>query len=580
MGNLLRACAALVLVLAASVAAAQPFTQAFMTAPAPGSTLSGSVVQFKWAPIGRAHHYELIIGTSPGNDEFVRRSLTQAGSYTAQYLPTDGSKVYVRLTTSFNGTSAYEDYVYTAMDSLSKASMTAPAPDSTLSGSAVQFSWDPVKRSHQYELIIGTSPGNDEIFRKSQTQVGYFNVVGLPTDGSKVYVRLVTSFEGRSVYEDYVYTTASGAVQPPTLEVAFSAATTSVNQPVGMMLALTNPNDSTDLTNVAFSDNLPVGLELTGSRVFSGGCQPPSTPVLSSGEPTKINLSGLVLRAKAYCVWEVSVAATTPGTKVNTVTVSAAGTGTSTSTATLLAVAPTAEGTGGGGAGSGGSGGGGLGGASSGGGDGSATESTTCSGAPFGLLVGNWTFSYADAGSVGIATVTSALNDNHWTLIPITLHADGTFEGSKSATEVGKGDEYLTLSQGTSKIGFKQTISLQASGMISRGRCTGSSCAPDTMHLTLSGTAGPQSTDLQAQFPGRSVTQHEVTQGGTGSTLEFELPAYIGRALYRHFSNAPTLLSLLDVKIAPIGGTVQQGASLLPPAECGAHKSAPTPATP
>lgn len=111
-----------------------------------------------------------------------------------------------------------------------------PAPGSTLSSSSVTFRWTQGTSATAYWLLIGDdngigpSPtpapgpcGNDpsraggsNIFSSGQTGGLAWNVTNLPTDGRRLYVRLLSKIGGVwSSPQDYVYTAGTGAPLKP-----------------------------------------------------------------------------------------------------------------------------------------------------------------------------------------------------------------------------------------------------------------------------------------------------------------------------------------------------------------------------
>ena len=95
----------------------------------------------------------------------------------------------------------------------SPATMTSPADGSTLGGESQTFTWTSVPDATYYTLRFGTSPGFNDIAYISAVTATSYNVTGLPTDGSAIYVRLWTKIGGAWYYYDYVYTAASGSVK-------------------------------------------------------------------------------------------------------------------------------------------------------------------------------------------------------------------------------------------------------------------------------------------------------------------------------------------------------------------------------
>ena len=92
-------------------------TQAVMTSPTPGSTLSGASQTFTWtAASGPGNQgYWLFLGTTGAGSKNLYDSGQQtATSATFNSLPTNGATIYARVYTKYNGTLVYNDYIYTA----------------------------------------------------------------------------------------------------------------------------------------------------------------------------------------------------------------------------------------------------------------------------------------------------------------------------------------------------------------------------------------------------------------------------------------------------------------------------------
>jgi hypothetical protein len=91
------------------------------------------------------------------------------------------------------------------------ATMTSPAPGSTLPGSSVTFSWTTGSGVSQYYLFIGNSLGGSDLYAASQGLATSGTVNGLPTDGRTIYVRLWSYVASGWQYNDYSYIASSVA---------------------------------------------------------------------------------------------------------------------------------------------------------------------------------------------------------------------------------------------------------------------------------------------------------------------------------------------------------------------------------
>jgi hypothetical protein len=89
-------------------------TKAVMTAPIPGSTLTGNAQAFTWNAGTLATEYWLSVGSTLGGNDYFYDSTGLALNQAVTGLPTKGSTIYVRLWTNFASGWVYTDYTYTA----------------------------------------------------------------------------------------------------------------------------------------------------------------------------------------------------------------------------------------------------------------------------------------------------------------------------------------------------------------------------------------------------------------------------------------------------------------------------------
>jgi hypothetical protein len=181
-------------------------TQAAVTSPTTGSTLTGPSVTFDWSAATGANLYYLSIGsTGVGSNNLFNTGWRDVTSWTATGLPTNGETVYVRITTDYNGLVEHSDTSYKAATA---AVLTTPTPDTTLSGSSVTFDWAAgTTGATEYYLSIGsTGVGSSNIYNSGWRNETSQAVTDLPTNGETLYVRLSSDFGGIAVHNDYTYT--------------------------------------------------------------------------------------------------------------------------------------------------------------------------------------------------------------------------------------------------------------------------------------------------------------------------------------------------------------------------------------
>ena len=208
-------------------------SKATMTSPTPGSVLTGSSVTFTWLGGNAASSYRLDVGTAAGAGDIFGKNVALATSQAVSGIPTNGSTIYVRLTTNVGTLTLFNDYTYTAAGGTvtAKAVITSPAPGSTLSGSSITFTWTAGAGAALYWLDVGSVAGGVDFFDQNLGLATSQAVTGLPTDGSTVYVRLWTGFGSTYQYNDYTYKASGGSTKavltgPPPASILTSGTVT------------------------------------------------------------------------------------------------------------------------------------------------------------------------------------------------------------------------------------------------------------------------------------------------------------------------------------------------------------------
>jgi hypothetical protein len=191
---------------------------AAMIGPAPGSVLEDAAVTFTWSAGCGASAYWLDVGTTPGQGTVFAQNLGLVTGQTVSGLPVNGSTIYARLWTQLNGVWQYNDYTYLAAVSCGapgKASMSAPAPGTTLAGTTASFTWNGGCSAAGYWLDVGTGQGKTDVFSGNAGLTTHQTVAGIPVNGVNVFARLWTLYGGDWQYNDYTYTAPScgGAVK-------------------------------------------------------------------------------------------------------------------------------------------------------------------------------------------------------------------------------------------------------------------------------------------------------------------------------------------------------------------------------
>jgi hypothetical protein len=183
-----------------------------LTAPAPGSTLSGSTATFAWSnPGNAATRFVLRLGTTGfGSSDVLSGAADTATSMQVTGIPANGAKLYATLWYYLNGEWQYTDAIYTEAGTPTVPALTTPAPGSTLAGSTVIFSWNPGAGPTRFLLRLGTTgPGSGNVSSGAATTATSVQVAPVPTSGATLYATLWYYLDGKWQYVNATYTEAS-----------------------------------------------------------------------------------------------------------------------------------------------------------------------------------------------------------------------------------------------------------------------------------------------------------------------------------------------------------------------------------
>jgi hypothetical protein len=176
-----------------------------LTSPAPGSLLMNSSVKFTWsAGVGVAQYDLHLSAVAAGGYDLYSSGHVTRTSMTVSGLPTNGKPIFARLYSFINGVTFYNDYTFSTG---SLASLTSPAPSSTLTSTTVLFKWTAGIGVTQYDLhLSAVAAGDSELYSSGRVTRTSTTVYGLPTNGKTIYARLYSVINGVTFYNDYTYT--------------------------------------------------------------------------------------------------------------------------------------------------------------------------------------------------------------------------------------------------------------------------------------------------------------------------------------------------------------------------------------
>jgi len=160
---------------------------------------------FKLSPDGSALVYSTYLGGS-GNDYAQGVAVDPTGAtYVAGWTDSTDFITKSPFQTDQSSTDAFVTKIEPAVPAGSKAVLISPTPGSTLTGSTVTFTWTSATGATAYGLGVGTGQGNDNIYNQELGLATSQTVTGIPTDGSTIWVRLVTQVSGSVVWNDYSF---------------------------------------------------------------------------------------------------------------------------------------------------------------------------------------------------------------------------------------------------------------------------------------------------------------------------------------------------------------------------------------
>jgi hypothetical protein len=171
------------------------------------NVILGEGVTFNWSAGSSSAQYWVYVGTTLGGGDLFNQNRGTSLTANIGGLPTDHRTLYVRLWSLVSGTWVYNDYQFRSFDGgPSRARMRSPAAGSALLGSSTTFRWYAASSATQYWLSVGTTGvGSSNLWYQSEGVATARTVMGIPTNGSTIYVRLWTLSGGVWTYNDYDY---------------------------------------------------------------------------------------------------------------------------------------------------------------------------------------------------------------------------------------------------------------------------------------------------------------------------------------------------------------------------------------
>jgi hypothetical protein len=183
-------------------AAVAAVVRATLTYPADGATDIDQLLPATWTSVPNAQKYYLYVGTTTGAKDLIDSGETTGTSWSIAGLPV-GPILHARLWTKVAGIWRYNDTTFTA-------SAFAPAflypTDGQLSVDGSQaFQWSAPTNADAHQLLVGTTPGGQEIFNSGVIAGTSAIVPGLPSTGT-LYARVLSRVHGAWNHTDIAFT--------------------------------------------------------------------------------------------------------------------------------------------------------------------------------------------------------------------------------------------------------------------------------------------------------------------------------------------------------------------------------------
>ncbi|MFC1748160.1 hypothetical protein ACFL2V_05075 [Pseudomonadota bacterium] len=201
--------------------------QAEIISPMPNTALDSDTVAFHWKDIGETKTYITVKRDNPDYGQVLHSNLsvkTEGDKYiTVSELPNDGTPLYVTTAQEIpnpvpgypnNKRWEYNTFAYTSNNPGPIAPvMISPVDYSILDSTSVTFQWEDLGASH-HDVMVGSTfagaggPNIVSYAHDIHNTENSITVNNLPTDGSAVYIRLSSYFNGTWTQRDFHYTSA------------------------------------------------------------------------------------------------------------------------------------------------------------------------------------------------------------------------------------------------------------------------------------------------------------------------------------------------------------------------------------
>jgi len=247
------------------------YVLASLTAPSPGSTLTGTSATLSWTPGAGPTAYWLYLGTGGvGSANLYNSGSTTKTSLMVNGLPANGVILYATLFSEIDGAWKPVSYTFTESGTYTLASITSPTQGATLPGSTVTFTWSPGAGPTMYYLYLGTTGGGSaNVYNSGNLSGTSVTVNDIPTNGGEIFATLFSYIDG--AWKPVGFTFVEAGTPAP-------AATTS-------------PAPGSTLTGSSATFNWSAGTGVTAYWLYLGSTGPGSANLYSSGSTSSTSLT-------------------------------------------------------------------------------------------------------------------------------------------------------------------------------------------------------------------------------------------------------------------------------------------------
>jgi uncharacterized repeat protein (TIGR01451 family) len=290
---------------------------------------------------------DVVVGTlNPGKSVIIKFQVTVNNPLTSPSTAVSVSNTGQVNGTNFTTVNSNTDTavlcvpttISTALTNQQVAAGTTATFSTTLTGTApFTFVW----KKNGTTLVSGVSLGGRATINTTSTtntSTSTLTITGTVTSDSDTY-----TVDGTNACSDTPATHQSATltvVSPPTVAKSFNPTTIPLNGVTTLTLTLTNPNASTTLTGVNFSDNMTGGLQVANPAGIGSTCT--GTWNATPGDTT-LNFGGGTMPPGTSCTLTVKITSTSAGIKPNATNApqsNEGGTGVASNTANLTVVGP------------------------------------------------------------------------------------------------------------------------------------------------------------------------------------------------------------------------------------------------